>query len=92
MIGMGVAIYVEVTGLDKPVNLLIFAQAMTVLGLPALAIAMFRLATLSDLRGDRSVPWILKFVALVAVVIVIFLAVRTSIVLYFKLFMASEVG
>jgi Mn2+/Fe2+ NRAMP family transporter len=89
MIGMGVAIYVEATGIGKPVNLLIFAQAMTVLGLPALAIAMFRLATLSDLTGDNAVPWILKFVALVAVVIVIFLAVRTCIVLYFNLFMAT---
>ena len=88
MIGMGVAIYVEATGL-RPVNLIIFAQAMTVLGLPALAIAMLRLATLSDLRGDKAVPWILKFVALVAVVIVIFMAVRTCIVLYFKLFMAT---
>lgn len=88
MMGMGVAIYVEATGL-RPVNLIIFAQAMTVLGLPALAIAMFRLATLSDLRGDKAVPWILKFVALAAVVIVIFLAVRTVIVLYFKLFMAT---
>ncbi len=88
MIGMGVAIYVEATGL-RPVKLIIFAQAMTVLGLPALAIVMFRLATLSDLRGDRSVPWILKFVALVAIVIVMFLAARQCFVLYFKLFIAS---
>lgn len=88
MVGMLVAVYVEMYG-KKPVNLIIFAQAMTVVGMPALAIAMLRLATLSDLRGEKAVPWILKFVALVALVIVIFLAVRTGIVLYFKLFIAA---
>jgi len=88
LMGMGVAVYVETTGLP-PVKLIIFAQAMTVLGLPALAIVMLRLATLSDLRGQFAVPWILKLVALIALVIVLFLAVRTCIVLYFKLFMAS---
>jgi Mn2+/Fe2+ NRAMP family transporter len=74
--GMLVAIFVVVTG-RRPVNLIVFAQAMTVLGLPVLAASMLYLATRRDLTGARTVPGWLKLVAVVALVVVTLLAIRT---------------
>lgn len=81
LVGMGVAIYVQTTG-QRPVNLIIFAQAVTVLGLPALAVTMLYLATRSDVRNH--IPSWMVLVAATAVLIVTVLAVRTAVLIYLK--------
>jgi len=87
LVGMGVAVTVQSTG-ESPVNLIIFAQAMTVLGLPALAATMCYLATRKDLTGDRRIPLWLKLVAVLALVIVTLLALRTGVRLWLTMTLA----
>jgi Mn2+/Fe2+ NRAMP family transporter len=82
--GMSVAIGVLWTD-TPPVNLIIFAQAMTVLGLPALALALLILALQRDYLAQKSIPLWLKAIAVLAMLVVSFLAVRTAATLYLKL-------
>ena len=82
LVGMGVAIWVILSG-QGPVNLIIFAQAVTVLGIPALAISMFYLATRKDLKGGQSVPAWMKIISFVAVCISILLAGHTAYTRFF---------
>ena len=84
LMGMMVAIYVKATG-QRPVNLIIFAQALTVLGIPILAAAMLWLATRSDMTGERQVPTWMKAVGAVGLAVAIFLALRTAVRLYLSL-------
>ena len=52
---------------QSTVNLIAFAQALTVLGLPALALTLIYLGTRPDLTGERKVPrWILTLALLAA--------------------------
>lgn len=83
--GMIVAIGVSYTG-QKPVNLIVFAQAMTVLAVPVLAGAMLYLATRSDLADDRRIPTWMKAILTVGLVVVLFLALRTSTKLLLPIF------
>ena len=63
---------------DSTVNLITFAQALTVLGIPALALALLYLGTRPDLTGERKVPgWILKLCGL-GFVVALALAARTT--------------
>jgi manganese transport protein len=78
-VGLNVAIAVKATG-DEPVNMIIFAQAMTVLGFPVLAGAMLWLATRSDLSGDRWIPLWMKIFGCVALAVTVFMAARTAVV------------
>jgi Mn2+/Fe2+ NRAMP family transporter len=84
MIGMLVAVAVQVSN-QPPVNLIIFAQAVTVLGLPALALALLFLALQKDYVAQLRIPLILKIVAGLSLILVSFLAVRTATTLYLKL-------
>ena len=60
------------------VNLIIFAQALTVLGIPALAAALLYLGTRPDLTGERKVPsWIIRL-GWLGFVVALALAVRTT--------------
>ena len=81
LVGMVVAIWVQVTGL-RPVNLVIFAQAMTVLAVPVLAAAMLWLATRPDLKADRRIPAWMIIIATVGLAVTLFLAVRKAIGLW----------
>ena len=81
LIGMSVAIYVHWSG-QRPVNLIIFAQALTIVGGPVLAATLLWLATRTDLRGARAIPAWMKAVAAVSLVIVLFLALRTGVRIY----------
>lgn len=81
LIGMVVAVYTEYTG-QKPVNLIIFAQALTVLGVPVLGIAMMWLATRPDMTGTKNVPGWMKAVGWVGLVATVVLALRTAIRLW----------
>jgi Mn2+/Fe2+ NRAMP family transporter len=61
LVGMLVAILAP----DKEdrVGLLVFAQAMVLIGFPLLAISMLYLATRPDLKGERAIPLWLKIAA-----------------------------
>ena len=79
--GMGVALMIQFTG-QRPVNLIIFAQAMTVVGLPALAATICYLATRPDLIGERRIPGWMKLVSFLAFAIATTLALRTAVRLW----------
>ncbi len=89
-IGMNVSLYLQFTGQDRPVNLIIFAQAMTVLGLPILAGVLLWLSFQSDLTERGGVPWWMKFVAIVGFIAALFVASRTATGLYLKLSHAND--
>lgn len=83
VMGCGVAIWVTSTG-ERPVQLIVFAQALTVLGLPMLAAVMLYLACSRGSDGKRF-PLTLQGVAVVSLVVVLFLAARTMYNLYLTL-------
>ena len=67
------------------VNLITFAQALTVLGIPALAAALLYLGTRPDLTGERKVPaWIINL-GCAGLVVAVALAIRTTIAVLDKL-------
>lgn len=80
MMGMSVAIWVYSSG-ERPVNLIVFAQSLTVPGVPILAGAMLWLATRSDMVGERKVPTWMKAVGFIALAIALFLSLRTAMTL-----------
>lgn len=77
MMGMVVAIYTKSMG-QKPVGLIIFAQSLTVLGIPMLAIAMLWLATRPDMTGENKIPFWMKFLGFIGLITSILLAGRTA--------------
>lgn len=82
--GMVVAL-LNLRDAKSTVNLITFAQALTVLGIPALAATLLYLGTRPDLAGERKVPgWILVF-GTVGLVVSIALAVRTAMALVERL-------
>lgn len=86
--GMVVAIAVKSYGF-KVGTLLIFAQALTVLGNPLLAGAMLWLATRKDLSGERAVPAWMKWLAFAGFVVVLILAVRVAVNLSLKIYLQA---
>ncbi|MCA9016426.1 MAG: hypothetical protein KDA77_13925, partial [Planctomycetaceae bacterium] len=77
LVGMGVAIYTESKGV-KPVGLIIFAQSLTVLGIPMLAIAMLWLATRADMKGENAIPAWMKILGFIGLISSVLLALRTA--------------
>lgn len=77
LVGMGVAIYTKSTG-QRPVRLIIFAQSLTVLGIPMLAIAMLWLATRADLKGNKAIPAWIKVLGFIGLLTLIVLALRKA--------------
>jgi Mn2+/Fe2+ NRAMP family transporter len=71
--GMIVAMFVPA---ENRVGLIVFAQAMVVIGLPLLAVSMLYLATRPDLTGQRAVPLWLKIFALAGLIVVLVSAGR----------------
>lgn len=64
LVGMSIAI-ASLASKDSTVNLITLAQALTVLGIPALALALIYLGTRRELVGPRKVPrWILALAVL----------------------------
>lgn len=76
--GMTVAIYTKTMG-QKPVGLIIFAQSLTVLGIPMLAIAMLWLATRADMKGENAIPAWMKILGFIGLITSILLAIRTAV-------------
>lgn len=86
MSGMVVAIYTNtVLEGEKPVRLIIFAQSLTVLGIPWLAITMLWLATRPDMKGENAIPFWMKFLGFLGLISSILLAGRTAFNLYLKI-------
>ncbi|WP_339730261.1 Nramp family divalent metal transporter [uncultured Gimesia sp.] len=77
LVGMGVAIYTKSMGV-KPMGLIIFAQSLTVLGIPMLAIAMLWLATRPDMKGENAIPAWMKILGFIGLISSILLAIRTA--------------
>ena len=84
VIGMGVAIASRSFGMSR-VGLIIFAQALTVLGVPILAGSLLYLATRRELTGSRRVPFWMKLLAAVGGLVTVALAVRTAWRIYLQI-------
>jgi len=50
---------------DSTVHLIMIAQALTVLGIPALALALIYLGTRPELKGERKIPRVILVVAII---------------------------
>ncbi len=81
VVGMVVAFLVQESG-RPPVNLVIFAQALTVLGNPILAGVLLWLALRPRASGVRRVPRWSIALAFAGFLVVLFLALRTGLRLY----------
>lgn len=77
LVGMTVAIF-SLTKSGSTVTLITIAQALTVLGIPALAAALIYLGTRKELTGDRKVPKWIIVLASIGFVVACGLAVRTA--------------
>jgi Mn2+/Fe2+ NRAMP family transporter len=73
--GMVVAMLALRTGL-KPVNLIIFGQALTVIGNPLMAVTILWLANQKDIMGDRRNTVILNILGGLGLLVVVLMAVR----------------
>ena len=78
LMGMVVALYTLLAG-ERPVDLIILAQTLTILGLPLVAGAMLYLATRADLREQKAIPNWMVLVAWVSFIVVVLLAIRTAV-------------
>jgi Mn2+/Fe2+ NRAMP family transporter len=67
------------------VTLIMIAQSLTVLGIPALALALLYLATRRDLQGERRIPPVLVWLAGAGTLMACVLAVRTAIAVWGKI-------
>ncbi|QDS99136.1 Nramp family divalent metal transporter [Adhaeretor mobilis] len=77
LFGMAVAIWATIAG-ENPVGVIIFAQALTVLGSPLLALSLLYLATRRDVRDRVSCPAWLIGVCSLGCVVTLVLATRTA--------------
>jgi Mn2+/Fe2+ NRAMP family transporter len=75
LVGMTVALIALRTG-EKPVNLIIFGQALTVLGNPLMALAMLWLANQKDVMGHRRNGPIVNALAVIGLLTVALMALR----------------
>jgi manganese transport protein len=84
LIGMIIAVLIKAKGVSI-VGLIIFAQALTVLGGPVLAFSLMYLATRREVTGDREVPaWILG-VGWLACVVTLAMAAKKAVDIWAKL-------
>ena len=84
VVGCGAAIFSSHLSLGR-VDAIVLAQALTVLGLPLLAVAMFYLALRSRKHGQLRVPMWMTLVAVVSILVTLALVVRTGWRLYLQL-------
>lgn len=84
LVGMGVAI-TSLKYEGSTVHLITLAQALTVLGIPALAAALIYLGTRSELTGPRRVPRLFISLAIVGFCVACVLACMTARNVYNKL-------
>lgn len=75
LLGMVVAVGALSTG-TKPLPLIIFGQAMTVLGNPLMALAMLWLANRRDVMGNNRNGWLVNLLGVLGFVVVLLMALR----------------
>jgi Mn2+/Fe2+ NRAMP family transporter len=80
-VGAVVALGTRATG-TSTVQLIVFAQALTVLGVPLLLLTLLYLATRPELVGPRRVPRALHIVGALACVVAVALSLRTALRLW----------
>jgi manganese transport protein len=84
LIGMAVAIYATVSG-KSPVGVIIFAQALTVLGVPLVALSLLYLACSRDIRERVAIPAWMLGLGVIGLLVTVVLAARTAGKLYVQL-------
>lgn len=84
LVGMTVALLALRTG-QTPVNLIIFGQALTVIGNPLMAATILWLANRKDIMGDRRNTITLNILGGIGFLVVLFMAVRVLINVILKL-------
>ncbi len=84
LVGMSVAI-ASLAKEGSTVNLITIAQALTVLGIPALAAALIYLGTRKELQGNRKIPKGIIIVAIIGFCVACVLAAMTAVKVYDKL-------
>jgi manganese transport protein len=84
LVGMVVAVLALRTG-QRPVNLIIFGQALTVIGNPLMAATILWLANQKDIMGERRNTLILNVLGGVGFLVVLFMAIRVLILVVLKL-------
>ena len=84
LVGMVVAMLALRTG-EKPVKLIIFGQALTVIGNPLMAATLLWLANRKDVMGDRRNSILMNILGGVGLLVVILMAIRVLCLLVLKL-------
>ncbi len=84
LVGMLVAMLILHTPL-KPINAIIFGQALTVLCNPLVALSLMWMANNKKIMGDRTNNWVINLIGSVGVVVVIFAAFRVFYTLILRL-------
>ncbi len=84
LIGMIIAVLALRTG-QRPVNLIIFGQALTVIGNPLMAVTILWLANRKDIMGERRNTLPLNILGGIGFIVVLFMAVRVLIFVVLKL-------
>jgi len=84
LVGMGVAI-ASLAKEGSTVHLITIAQALTVLGIPALAAALIYLGTRPELQGERRIPKAITGLAIIGFGVSCVLAGMTAVKVYQKL-------
>jgi len=84
LVGMVVAMLALSTG-EKPVKLIIFGQALTVIGNPLMAATLLWLANRKDVMGDRRNSVLMNILGGVGLLVVILMAIRVLCLLVLKL-------
>ena len=83
VMGMVIAIGVKAAGWNIA-QLIIFAQALTILGNPLLAGALLWLATRKDVNRSHPIPLWMKIVSGIGFVVVLLVSFRTAVRLYLQ--------
>jgi Mn2+/Fe2+ NRAMP family transporter len=84
LVGMVIAMLALKSG-EKPVKLIIFGQALTVLGNPLMAATMLWLANRKDIMGDRRNTVVLNILGGLGLAVVVLMAARVLFLLVLKL-------
>ena len=84
LVGMIIAVLALRTG-EKPVNLIIFGAALTVIGNPLMAATILWLANNKQIMGDRRNTPILNILGAIGFIVVLFIAIRVLILVVLKL-------
>jgi len=84
LVGMVVAMLALRTG-EKPVKLIIFGQALTVIGNPLMAATILWLANQKDIMGDKRNGLILNILGGFGFLVVLFMAFRVAYIMILKM-------